>query len=401
MSEKEKKTKIAIWSFLGSVVVLWLTSLAIGTDYGKLIFELFLFFSGDPYAVVVKDLAAIEIFRTVLGVVVLDLLASFTLLTAIIIFLGKSKANLEFPTEPGYHMATLFGLVLIEELASRWFFLGILTKVFTSAFSFYFLLVLGNLIWTATHLPNTKLKRKTNLGFLRVSCIFVSGFFFAFIFIKFGLWIAVMTHITSNTVLFTLMRKKKFEIKELWVAIYYIILLGIIYLTMTALGLKTSDISPWFYGKEIRSLGIGVINYGVLIIFISTIVDMVAAILFFEQSVKIKEENVRMSVPMLHLSLAVLLLLFYPLNFLLSFLIGSEILRYFVIVMILLSIQRTDNFTATARLWLTNFIPWFLIVCLFFSEPLGFLMAFGVVSLGVLLELIPHKILTGWDKLKN
>lgn len=86
----------------------------------------------------------------------------------------------------------------VEELLSRYLFLGVFTKIpiLSGTTAFYALFLIGNSIWALLHLTNYKEKRDRKI--LRVLPQFILGISITYVFVKYGFFGAVMAHFMIN-----------------------------------------------------------------------------------------------------------------------------------------------------------------------------------------------------------
>lgn len=91
----------------------------------------------------------------------------------------------------------------IEELLARGLFLGLLTKIplLSGTVAFYLLLVIGNTLWTSAHLINHT-KQTLPLRLLLVAPIFFAGLVYSYVFVTYGLAVAIMAHTLHNFIIF-------------------------------------------------------------------------------------------------------------------------------------------------------------------------------------------------------
>ncbi len=127
--------------------------------------------------------------------------------------LGKDSGNdvrdMMNEMKEGHHLYVLFVVVVIEELIVRWLLLGVFTKieVLSGPAGFYWLFVIGNLSWALVHLLNFSNARDRNP--IRALPQFVGGVFYTMIFVRYGLFYAILTHLISNAVLYTASKKQE------------------------------------------------------------------------------------------------------------------------------------------------------------------------------------------------
>src|SRR3989344_929821 len=141
---------------------------------------------------------------------------------------------------------SLFLIVLAEELFARWFFLGLLPKLpfLSGPFAFYAFFLIGNALWALVHLNN--FQDPNDRHWLRVLPQFVSGFFFTYVFVKYGLLAAVLTHFAANALLFSMHRVQNVNWVDGSIVAYSLVCMAVSYWLMEK---PLTDLAPWFNEK--------------------------------------------------------------------------------------------------------------------------------------------------------
>jgi hypothetical protein len=227
-----KKTYWAYWCL---IAILLLVAVFSGFDFPNLVTDLVKVFSGD--------LLRVTLSLTESAILVLNL----TLFTVFIGFLAylfnpKDVSDVEidlFDKGP----KPVYITILIEEIFTKLLFVQFLGWwLFKDGSASLFLFTCGNIIWTLLHVFSYKgplFKR-----ILRVVPIIFIGFFFYYIFIRYGFWIVLLVHFSYNTILWSI--KKKHETKAISAKrfIYWLIILGAMLIVIQVSGTHLSILLP-------------------------------------------------------------------------------------------------------------------------------------------------------------
>ncbi|MBU1180169.1 CPBP family intramembrane metalloprotease [Patescibacteria group bacterium] len=179
--------------------------LFVGFTHGnlqELLKELVIFVSGGAKLIVAKNLSVFSDILVLLGIAAFSVLLSVIICKLTNLLIGKAESILlDHFKEQGIIVACagILITVVIEELAMRWLFLGVFTKIsfLSGTGAFYALLVASNILFALAHRGNVKNKKQRNV--LRTFSQFASGIILSFVFVKFGLFIAICVHLLHNT----------------------------------------------------------------------------------------------------------------------------------------------------------------------------------------------------------
>jgi hypothetical protein len=300
---------------------------------------------------------------------------------------GEAETTFDFLNiEEGYHTFTFFSSVFLEELFARWLFLGILTKLFTGGIAFYALLFIGNSIWALWHLYNYK-KRSRSL--IRVLPQFVSGLFFSFIYVKYGLLFTILTHYTSNAILFALAKKQEAGKRDFALSVYYGIGFGIAFLLVSLKNIDWNSLIPWLEGQIIPLEGFGFWDYFLVLMVIGFGLEFIVSVLCFDHVVARNDKEPSFLTSIL-LGPLIIIGMIYFVSWVSGFIISSAITKALVITILLMLLSRTTSLSAMSRHWFANLIPMFLLVCII--TALSFWTAIGLLTLSVVIDYIPARI---------
>lgn len=227
----------------------------------------------------------LSMLQTTTAVVSIDLVMMLTLLLLVHGLVGKAKQahalDERFRTmQTGHHFMASVALVVVEEVIARWLFLGVLTQVFTSTTAFYVLLVAGNGLWAASHLPNYSGREDRQL--IRVLPIFLSGFLLSYLFVRYGLLASIAAHLASNMVVYAGDRKNPalFTPWMLTTIVYSSVCAVIGYLLLPA---TLAPLGQWFTGAAITPVpGWTLSNYLGLYLLVSSGIAVVLNLLGYE-----------------------------------------------------------------------------------------------------------------------
>ena len=175
-----------------------------------------------------------------------------------------------------------FILVLIEELFARELFLAWLHKIpyLDGSVGFYFLFFVGNGIWALIHLSNFKLYEDRHP--LRVAPQFVSGVFFSYVFVKYGLMAALITHFAANALLFATHKVQETDFKDLIITGVAAAYAGVSYYCMR---MPLSDTLQWFSEEPVFAIaGWEFRDYLTLMVFVPTALATVFGVLLYDRN---------------------------------------------------------------------------------------------------------------------
>jgi hypothetical protein len=276
------------WSLL--VVLLIVAVIAYFAPISAINSDLRLFFTGS-----VKQIAPFEfgnmpyynLLPNLFYILLLDIILMLIVGILIELILGKRKGSYSPEAERTSGKESYQGLALIftnfiEEVAARWFFLGVLTMVFTSPAAFYVLFFISNFLWTWAHVTNYSKEEPHRL--LRCLPVFIGGFFYSFIYVKYGFWITLFAHVARNTFVFATFKIEEFKSFYINHALKCGIFTCVIYSLMTK---PLADITPWFQANGSFVLdGWTFWDYLLLAMFFNGLFGFIASICLFDTNKK-------------------------------------------------------------------------------------------------------------------
>ncbi len=157
--------------------------------------------------------------------------------------------------------------------------------------AFYICFIAGNAIWALVHLSNYKSESERSP--LRVVPQFVAGLFLTYVFVRYGFWVALMTHYLYNLVLLASFKKQRVGQAAAVRLGYYLILLAGSALAAGQMGISVTSISPWLNGQMVPLDSFGFWQYLVILLLIGSAVDAIAELLLLDV-VKPTEESAQL-----------------------------------------------------------------------------------------------------------
>lgn len=287
----------------------------------------------------------------------------------------------------------IFAIVALEEIFTRGFFLGLLTRLFTGDIAFYALFLLGNSVWAYLHVRN--FKDQSEQSVLRVIPQFVGGIAFTYILVRFGLGGAILTHFLYNVVIMSSMKEKDSFAANAVNAVYYLIAGVILFFIAKANGLAVSDITPWLNGKIEPLAGYEFFDYAVIIMLINCIVSFVISVLLLD-SADVKNDAYQKIADLkgfgfvifMIVAAAIAVFIILAGNWVLGFFITNVAIKALVMSITMVMISKTSSGSSLARSAVVNFPVTFLIIAAF--SVLGFWTSFGIALVSNFLDFIPN-----------
>lgn len=221
--ERRKTNRIILklqgyWSMITSYVLLCIIAYYLA-PWKELIADLVNLFSGDVQLIVPGKLTFQVVATIVIAVIVIEIPSSIggAIIASVCAGAPSKSHSSSLFNGPESILETLFMFVIIEELFARWLFLGVLAEMPNVAIPgniwFYTMLLIGNGIWAMIHLYNYKDPGERQL--IRALPQFISGLFFSYIYVKFGLFVTILTHFGSNAILFASSKNTLWDKREL------------------------------------------------------------------------------------------------------------------------------------------------------------------------------------------
>lgn len=355
--------------------------------FGIVISELIIFMSGGFREVANNQTSFLMMFPIILAVVVLELPCTLGLTVLQAKVLGKSgKHELTDSFKQmreGNLFFNFFFIVLLEELFARWFFLGLLTKIpiLSGTVAFYALFLIGNGIWALIHLTNYKEEKDRKI--LRVLPQFVAGAFFTYIFVKYGLLAAILTHLASNTVIFAVHKVQRINLVDVLITCYGILCATISYALLEK---PLADVLPWFADSPVfRLQGWEFWDYVKVSVFLSSCFVVVFGLLLYDrvEAEKTKSDRDNGLIGYI-IGIPTVVILLYGIYALMGLFITDVPYRVLVLAIIFTFLRKGASGSAVSRTFWSGLPESYITICIL--QALGFWLALG----WVLVETVIH-----------
>lgn len=179
----------------------------------------------------------------------IKLILQYTLLD-----LAISLLILQFiPKGKSISMGNIFGngpipiyiTIIAEELFARWFFITVIgTWIFQGSYlAIIISLVVGNVVWALVHLSNYK--DPADRKIMAVLPQLLSGFIYAFIYIRYGFIVCLFVHLTFDFVLMAMDKKRNTVSKNIINGIYWLVVLLATLFVVNWQAITLPSLTPW------------------------------------------------------------------------------------------------------------------------------------------------------------
>lgn len=264
--------------------------------------------------------------------------------------------------------AKLFFTVLVEEVITRGFVMGLLLSLFgRTHLAFIVLFLIGNGIFALVHLANYK--DKADRSVLRVIPQFVAGAAMTYIFMRWGLGVAILAHFYYDVLLLAGLKEQKPNKTSLILLGYYMIITVFCLGVMASSGISLSDLNPWLMaeGTLLPLAGYTIGGYIVLLLFIDVIATVIAEVLLFDSPPIVSDLSpVRDA-----FRIVIGVLILFGLNLLLSLFIQEPITRAIVITIVLAMATPTYSGSSLARVMIMDIPGVFLSIAAYTALGIG------------------------------
>lgn len=361
---------VSYWSMLGTYILI----AAIAYQYApmmQLMKEFAVFLSGGVEQITHGNTPFLLMIPAILFVVAIELPTTVTTGLVIRLFLGDptehALINFLRRFQTGRHFYNFFSAVLLEELLSRWFFLGLLRKIpwFSGPIAFYVLFLIGNGLWALIHIGNFTNERDQSI--LRVLPQFVSGFFLSFVFVKFGLLACVLAHFASNAIIFAIHKIDEIDIFHGLRTGLHAIYAIFAWHFMTK---PLSDLLPWFNGGVFSLPGWELADYLLISMFVSSCFALVFDLLLYDKLMPPEEEKDRMNLFQIIFFNLVFLGLLFLTFWTLGWIVKDVPFRILIISVLVMSILPSASASAAMNQFWTGIPDIYLFICI--AMALGF-----------------------------
>ncbi len=308
-----------------------------------------------------------------LAVIVIKMFIAIPTVLAIEKILGSTSS----PSTPGMfsnmtsgnHFYSFFVLVIVEELFARGLFLGLLPKIplLSGTIAFYALFLLGNGIWAMFHIYNFDNRKDRNV--LRVLPQFIGGVFLTFVFVRYGLFAAILAHFGYNMVIFAIYKVQKVSWATCLSILYEAVCAATAFVLMTK---PVGDISVWFSSNPTFALpGWGYWDYFKAVMFICSCLAGIATLLAYDHTDVYTDADGNATPPLKSMVYAPFgILLMFGVYSVLGLVVPYAPTRMIIVSIVLLLVTRSSSSSAVARTFWVDVPTLFLVLCL--------IQAFGV-----------------------
>ena len=279
---------------------------------------------------------------TLVGLIVLRIPIAFVIITITKKILGKpvSKRSLfKYGDAKKYWLAELLMLVAFEELLGRWLFIEYLPKTLhiDTTLGLWGLLIGGNVIWTLMHLANFEKEKEKKIGYVITQ--FIGGFFYAFVFIKFGLIPCILMHFMFNAILFSGLKGQITENYLFVKAFSQLCVAGIAYMVFNQ---DVRDLLIWFEGQGTPTPlpGWTLLDYVAITIATASLIEGVFTLICYDESTETKTESFGEKMLEAIIGPFLILGMVYIANYIFAGVVSSIYLRMVMVYLIIMSIVK-------------------------------------------------------------
>ncbi len=400
---QEIKPELGAVSAMGTYILLCTIAFLSG-KFTLVIFDLFrLFTTGSLTSIEINEYTFLIMLYIIAIAVVVDLAISFPLALVIRKKYGDlgshSVAELLTNMKEGNIFLLFFGMVVLEEVIARWFFLGLLRKIswFSGPFGFFLMFLIGNGLWALVHIKNYKKKEIWHP--VLVLPQFIAGFFFSYLFVKYGLIASILGHFASNAVLLCVHKKQNFDKKDVMIICYtgFCFLFG-----WFMLDKPITDVFQWFSdGASFKLEGWRFWDYVWADMMVGGLISFIFGVLMYDRGnagKKLFDREAKLK-PFIFIRrfLVVMICLYFIFilaNYLMSFIIPSLPYRVLILGILICLAEKGASCSAMARtFWST--LPQ---LCFAFCCTLALGFPFGVLWMVVsVITSFPERVLVALD----
>ena len=382
------------FSIIALIAVLFIFTKIMGVGYIETGSRILSFLSGTPIEKN-SDPNALNIAASLVAIALIDLVISITIAVVVakIIKLDLStditKMDPLFAKGPTVILKMLF----LEEVFARWFFLGFLGKYLAGPTAFWSLVLVGNFLWAFLHYFNHPKEKRSLLLILPQ---FVGGLVLTYVFVVYGFWWCLFTHITYDAIIFAGHKIEEVSPIDLLNSVYYAIV-GLACLGLLAfMGNSIADLNPWLIGDYSPIPGFNFWSYLSAITAIGCFLTIAGNLLLMDNYDITKTDrkylNPLSGLLAVFLSPAVLL----GFNWLLTWVIRDPFHRVVVLSVFFLVAKNTKTGSELARLWLTDLPSNYLWIA--GAAVLGYWPVAGLVGISYLIDYLPKLLRVAEDE---
>lgn len=295
----------------------------------------------------------------------------------------------------GPFFRVLFIAVFLEELIFRWYCIGQCSQLslFEGTRGFYFLLFLSNALFAYVHLGN--FRDPAEKQWPRVLPQFLSGLFFSYVFVRYGLVASMLAHFASNSILFSLHKVQKTNRVDLKRIILYAVYAFVAWHNMSK---PITDALQWVSSEPTFVLPKwNVTDYVVLSVFMTSCFNLIADLLLFDKNISTKTKTPTLTnmIVMLPVMICVFLGISYGTYWIVSQFVHDFVLCVLVSAIAFVSLlHRNPSLSAAQRTFWVGVPSTFITICII--QALGLKGAFIYCIVSFTLA-IPQMILARQD----
>lgn len=360
--------------------------------------ELPIFLLGGFHEITAPHTTFLKMVSVILAVVVVDFPCAVGLAYLQAKILGESGEHEVTESlkkmKVGHHFFISFVFIFLEELFARWFFLGVLTKItfLSGPIAFYLLFLIGNGIWALMHLGN--FKKREDRHVLRILPIFSGGFFLTYVFLKYGLFAAVLAHFALDAILFAFHKTQDVNAVDCLIVGYGALCMIVSYVFMEK---SLADILPWFANNPIFRLpGWGFWDYVKFSVFLSGSLIVVFGLLLYDREGAGKGRSGGNAGVMTYvIGTPIFIGLLYGTYALMGLFISNVPYRVLGVATFLAFIRKGASGSAMARTFWSGLADGYVTVCIL--QALGFWSVLGLIAIETIIY-APKTILNTIDK---
>lgn len=390
-SQQDTLIGLGAFSALGLYICLLILTIFGGMSYLDIFSEVFQLATGNVSLIGSEGETILQTIMTIIVVVVIALPIAI-ISGALFNEEAKSYDMEAIDAMLDKRPIVVFSVIALEEIVTRGLFLGLLTKLFTGDIGFYAMFLMGNAVWAYVHIYSFKDKGERSI--LRVIPQFVAGIAFTYVFVKYGLFVAIMAHYLYNTILFA-MRKEKMPNQGTALTLgYYLVLFLAIWIMMAMRELSTADLLTWLTEEASPLNGYSFLDYAIVLVGINSIAGITTTALLMDDTNgrreaidKVSEMRGLNSTIFIAVSAMLRIGLILLLNWLLGFFIEPIVTRSIVITVTLAMLAKSSSGSALTRATIVNLTSSFFTVTAF--VVLGFWPAVGLALITFATQYVP------------
>ena len=378
------------WSVICLILAVFIISLLTGLKPLHYFDGLSSVLAGD-YSQTASVFSILETIKTVLHSTAIMLAFALVSLGIVSKMYDVKKLDRSFRTESlfGKGPQAVYLTILIEEFLFRQVFLGWLRHLFGAGLAITIVLfLLGTIIFALAHLTNYK---KDHRSLWLVLPQLILGAILAFIFLKYGFWIALIVHLTYDFVLLSGDKVQTSIFEDILSGLYWLFVGLIAWLIISSQGIDLTALSPWLTTSTLTPLALTVGQTITLLALLSAIFGFLANVFVLDEITTDLESFRKLGIIKTLLTYSITALFYVAFILFLSWILGlfhlDPYTKAMVIVLTSILLVKPKSGSATASLWFTS-AP-FTLLYVFVSMTFGFWSATLIIFSLLLVNHIP------------